>query len=161
MRASETQGPDTLLLKSECCRLHEDVKAGTASKGKLLKLLHGRCTELKKEIKERLHTDSLTIKPVMRTYAFEDERISPGPQWVLKVVCSVAPGKVRADLSGRNFSAVLGTTQTPLEALQLKRKIMGPCWLSLNNATEATDKLSWCKVLSISCTCTECWIRVS
>ena len=113
----------------------------------MLKLLHERCTELKKEVRERLGTDTV-IKPVLRTYAFEDERIPAGPQWVLKVVCNAAPGSIRADLAGRNFSAVLGTSQTPLEALQLKRKIMGPCWLSLTNAVkeEAQSQLSWCKV---------------
>jgi hypothetical protein len=67
---------------------------------------------------------------------------------VLKVTCNAAPGSIRADLSGRNFVAVLGTAQTPLEALQLKRKIMGPSWLSLSNAVkeEAQNHLSWCKV---------------
>jgi DNA polymerase alpha subunit A len=115
----------------------------------LLKLLHDRCTELKKEVRERLGTDTI-IKPVLRTYAFEDDRIPTGPQWVLKVVCKAAPGSIRADLTGRNFAAVLGTTQTPLEALQLKRKLMGPCWVSVTNAVqeEAQNQLSWCKVCS-------------
>lgn len=112
--------------------------------------------DLKKEVRERFGTDT-TIKPVLRTYAFEDERIPSGPQWVLKVVCNAAPGSIRADLTGRNFSAVLGTSQTPLEALQLKRKIMGPCWLSLTNAVKegAQSQLSWCKVWCLLKLCTD------
>lgn len=36
-------------------------------------------------------------------------------------------------LTGRHFSAVFGANQSMLEALLLKRKIMGPCWVMLKN----------------------------
>jgi hypothetical protein len=132
------------------CRLHERVTAGEEGKGKLLKLLHSRAAELKREVREALgrHCSEMALKPVLRTYAFEDERIRPGPQWVLKVTCNAAPGAVPHQLSGRTFAAILGTTQTPLEALQLKRKLMGPSWLRLAGAARVDSKaqLSWCRV---------------
>lgn len=36
-------------------------------------------------------------------------------------------------LSGRTFSAIFGTNQSCLEAVMLKRKIMGPGWISLKH----------------------------
>lgn len=131
-------------------RLQKEVDEGQATKGKLLKLLHQRCTELKQELRETLskHCTEMTFKPVQRKYAFEDGRVPQGMQWVLKVSCDAAPGAVSSSMSGRNFTAILGTAQTPLELLQLKRKIMGPSWLHLQAPTEvdAQAQLSWCKV---------------
>lgn len=34
-------------------------------------------------------------------------------------------------LSGATFSAIFGANQSMLEALTLKRHIMGPCWLAV------------------------------
>eukprot|EP00892_Ulva_mutabilis_P006846 jgi/Ulvmu1/4533/UM002_0259.1 len=116
----------------------------------LMKMLHQRCTDLKQELREALskHCTEMTFKPVQRKYAFDDGRVPHGAQWVLKVSCNAAPGSVPSGITGRNFSAILGTTQTPLEMLQLKRRIMGPSWLCLQ-APEQVDcqsQLSWCKV---------------
>ena len=116
-------------------------------------MLHQHCTDLKQELRETLskHCTEMTFKPVQRKYAFEDERVQHGPQWVLKVSCDAAPGSVPSGISGRNFSAILGTAQTPLETLQLKRRIMGPSWLSLQAPVqvELQAQLSWCKVGTI------------
>lgn len=142
----------TPVSKQNTCghRLQNQVDEGQASRGKLLKMLHQRCTELKQELRETLskHCTEMTFKPVQRKYAFEDGRVPQGLQWVLKVSCDAAPGAVASSLSGRNFTAILGTAQTPLELLQLKRKIMGPSWLRLNAPAqvEVQAQLSWCKV---------------
>lgn len=39
------------------------------------------------------------------------------------------------NLSGSTFSHVFGTNTTLFEMLVVKRKIMGPCWLEVKNAT--------------------------
>lgn len=131
-------------------RLQKEVDEGQATRGKLLKMLHQRCTELKHELRETLskHCTEMTFKPVQRKYAFEDGRVPQGSQWILKVSCDAAPGAVASSMSGRNFTAILGTGQTPLELLQLKRKIMGPSWLRLQAPApvEEQAQLSWCKV---------------
>jgi hypothetical protein len=49
------------------------------------------------------------------------------------------------DTSGATFSHVFGTNTTPFELLVVKRKIMGPCWLEVKNAT-VNEK-------SVSCPC--------
>ncbi len=36
-------------------------------------------------------------------------------------------------LSGRTFSAVFGANQSGLEALMLKRRIMGPGWIAIKH----------------------------
>lgn len=90
------------------------------------------------------------MKPVKRDYAFEDPRVPRGQQWVLKVTCDAAPGAVSPTLTGANFVAVLGTQQTPLEAVLLKRSVMGPSWLRVRGArrVDAAAQSSWCKVRS-------------
>jgi DNA polymerase alpha subunit A len=88
------------------------------------------------------------MKPVQREYAFEDERVPRKKQWLLKVSCNAAPGAVPATMTGSHFVAVMGASQTPLEALMLKRKVMGPSWLQVHGATcvEPHARVSWCKV---------------
>ena len=44
-------------------------------------------------------------------------------------------------LTGHTFSHVLGSRFSPLELFVLKRKLMGPCWLTIHNATPAKFKV--------------------
>ena len=57
--------------------------------------------------------------------------------------------------AGSHFVAILGTNQSPLEALLLKRNIMGPSWLRVSNAApvDAAAQTSWCKVRHIAQVC--------
>ncbi|MGB1601199.1 MAG: 3'-5' exonuclease, partial [Promethearchaeia archaeon] len=50
-----------------------------------------------------------------------------------------------ADLAGRSFSRVLGTSQSCLELFLLKRDLMGPCWINIKGAQPVSSQLSWCK----------------
>ena len=88
------------------------------------------------------------MKPVQRSYAFEDARVPRGRQWVLKVTCDAAPGAVPVTATGAHYAAVLNTAQSPLESLLLKRRIMGPRWLRIAGATAtpAEAQVSWCQV---------------
>ena len=132
------------------CRLETDAAEDASKKKALLKALHARARDLKSELRERLsaHASEMAMKPVRRDYAFDDARVPRGRQWVLKVTCNAAPGAVPAGVVGSHFAAVLGTTQSPLEALLLKRKVMGPSWLRIRGAVvvQSQAQVSWCKV---------------
>ena len=133
-------------------RLEEEAAADTSKKGALMKYLHARSSDLKVEIRERLSRtcSEIRITPVQRTYAFDDKRVPTGKYWLLKVRCNAAPASIPSDTTGKHFSAVLGTSQSPLEALIIKRKIMGPSWLRLRQAAvvESQHQVTWCKVRS-------------
>ena len=115
-----------------------------------MKHLHSRAADLKAELRERLshHCTEMAMRPVRRDYAFDDPRIPRGTQWLLKVTCNAAPGAVAAGATGSHFAAVLGTAQSPLEALLLKRKVMGPSWLRIAGCVKVDEgaQVSWCKV---------------
>ena len=50
------------------------------------------------------------------------------------------------NLTGNTFEAVFGTNQSMLELFILKRKIKGPCWLTLKNVKKVTDyHRTWCR----------------
>lgn len=49
------------------------------------------------------------------------------------------------DLSGGNFSHVFGTNTSAFERFVLERKVMGPCWLNVTNATLSTKDVSYCQ----------------
>jgi DNA polymerase alpha subunit A len=50
------------------------------------------------------------------------------------------------NLTGNTFEAVFGTNQSMLELFILKRKIKGPCWLTLNNVKKVTEyRRTWCR----------------
>jgi DNA polymerase alpha subunit A len=49
-------------------------------------------------------------------------------------------------LTGNTFECVFGLNQSMLELFILKRKIKGPCWLTIKNAQKVGDvKKTWCK----------------
>lgn len=41
------------------------------------------------------------------------------------------------------FSHVFGTNTSPFELLAIKRKIMGPCWLEIKNASQSAKSVSF------------------
>lgn len=51
----------------------------------------------------------------------------------LQVKYPAAQPTLPLGLLGRSFSSVLGTNQSFMEALLLKRKIMGPSWISIKH----------------------------
>ncbi|PSC73303.1 DNA polymerase alpha catalytic subunit [Micractinium conductrix] len=131
--------------------LEAAAAADPAAKKQLLAALHQAFSAVKAEVRELLgqhRVSQLTMKPVRRQYAFENTAVAHGKQWVLKVKYSAAQPALPVGISGETFSAIFGANQSMLEALFLKRRIMGPCWMSVRRPrcvpTEA--QMSWCKL---------------
>lgn len=93
---------------------------------------------------------------MQRKYAFEEAGVEKGESEWLKVVYGfnrklyrlASPSvtgwprqanrtepELPLDTSGSTFSHVFGTNTSPFELLVVKRKIMGPCWLQVKNAS--------------------------
>jgi hypothetical protein len=52
---------------------------------------------------------------------------------------------IASDTSGRTFTHIFGTQQSSLERLLLTCRIMGPCWLTIQNFKAAQPQHSWCR----------------
>eukprot|EP00803_Ostreobium_quekettii_P010532 evm.model.scf_244.12 EVM.evm.TU.scf_244.12 scf_244:99156-114216(+) len=126
---------------------------------RLIAHLHGLAGALKEEIRDVLGRNGIknfTMKPVKRSYAFEEPGIPHGGSYVMKVSYPVmgekgknqAHAQLQPGLSGNNFSKVFGTQQSFLESLLLKRRIEGPSWIGLKQPVRVDDgrKVSWCKL---------------
>jgi DNA polymerase alpha subunit A len=51
-------------------------------------------------------------------------------------------------MSGNTFETIFGTNQSMLELFILKRKIKGPCWLTISNAKKISadgNRSTWCR----------------
>ncbi|WWC67483.1 uncharacterized protein I206_101391 [Kwoniella pini CBS 10737] len=83
---------------------------------------------------------------VQRKYAFEDKSVEKGESEWMKVAYGFDQPEIPMGTTGQTFSHVFGTNTTPFELLVLKRKIMGPCWLKIENPTLSTKSASWCKI---------------
>lgn len=113
--------------------------------------------------------DTFTMRPVKRSYAFEERALPRGLQYVLKVkypathaplplglsgaltvdfAASIRRSSIHLiDTPGDTFVGTLGTNTTMLESLLLKRKIMGPTWVLLQGAVHVpASQVSWCKL---------------
>ncbi|EEE55728.1 hypothetical protein OsJ_04212 [Oryza sativa Japonica Group] len=102
--------------------------------------LHELASGLKSEIADKLsdfNVSNFAMTPVKRNYAFERTDL---PKW------GPDPA-LPTDLRGQHFHALLGTNNSALELLLIKRKIKGPSWLSISKflACPATQRVSWCK----------------
>lgn len=96
-------------------------------------------------------------RPVERGYAFDDVPDAPAEGTYMKVAYSfsrkcgglVGCGdfcKLRnfslpllepplpSDINGKTFSNIFGANTNALELLILKRRLMGPCWITISNA---------------------------
>ncbi|KAJ3276787.1 DNA-directed DNA polymerase alpha catalytic subunit pol1 [Terramyces sp. JEL0728] len=97
------------------------------------------------EIRKKYGIKEFASKVVNRKYAFELPGI-PAESDFLKVLYSFNEKSLESSLTGKTFSKVFGTKTSALELLLLKRKIMGPCWLKIQNAELSTASISWCKL---------------
>lgn len=102
-------------------------------------------------IRQKAGISSFKGKFVKRSYAFGEGDVARGETQWLKVVygfngmyiveCGVCPHysssclepQIQNDVSSPNFSRIFGTNTSAFELLVLKRKIMGPCWLSIKH----------------------------
>ncbi|KAJ3677896.1 hypothetical protein LUZ60_001699 [Juncus effusus] len=115
--------------------------------------LQEMASELKNEIAEKLsdlHVSSFMLTPVKRNYAFERSDVPLGEQYVLKINYSFTDKALDSELKGENFQALLGTRTSALELFLIKRKINGPCWLTISEFTNSSSspsyvKESWCR----------------
>ncbi len=83
---------------------------------------------------------------VLRNYAFELPDV-PKESRYLKVRYGFDEPKLPMDTSGKTFSHVFGTNTSAFEIFVLKRRIMGPCWLKLEDVTVGSETpQSWCKL---------------
>ncbi|CAO3623047.1 unnamed protein product [Cunninghamella blakesleeana] len=81
---------------------------------------------------------------VKRKYAFDKKDI-PKESTYLKIQYSYENPQLPQDMNGLTFSHVFGTNTNPLEHLIVKRKMMGPCWLTINEPIKSYAKESWCR----------------
>ncbi|KIO25836.1 hypothetical protein M407DRAFT_24793, partial [Tulasnella calospora MUT 4182] len=94
-------------------------------------------------------------KWVRRKYVFDDvEEGMEAEQDYLKVVysfggkyiCSGIEPLIPEEAQSPNIERIYGTKTSAFELFVLKRKIMGPCWLNIQNPTISTKGVSWCKL---------------
>ena len=121
---------------------------GTISAEDETKMVNNVFTELE-EIRKRRFKDisGWKAKEVKRKYAFE-MALQHGEHSFLKIKYPASMPMLPDNLTGNTFECVFGTNQSMLELFILKRKIKGPCWLTINGFKKLnpTDfRRSWCK----------------
>ena len=80
-----------------------------------------------------------------RKYAFEMP-ISHGEHQFLKIKYDATCPPLPHNLSGNTFDCVFGANQSMLELFILKRKIKGPCWMTIRNPVKVTEfHKTWCR----------------
>lgn len=145
--------PKDAISSPEISELHTAAQENESPETKkaLLSALHSAFASVKSEVRGILTKHGITqmtMKPVLRQYAFENQKVMHGKQWVLKVRYPAALPVLPLGLSGDTFSAVFGTNQSCLEALILKRRIMGPSWIAINRPRRIDPgaQVSYCRV---------------
>ncbi|KIJ54743.1 hypothetical protein M422DRAFT_24648 [Sphaerobolus stellatus SS14] len=98
------------------------------------------------QVRRKFGIKSCAHKWVKRKYAFGEENVPAGESEWLKVVYGFNEPQIPKDVSSPTFSRIFGTSTSAFELLVLKRKIMGPCWLRIENPEIGHKGVSWCKV---------------
>ena len=84
-------------------------------------------------------------KPVTRKYAFEMP-IPHGEHRFLKIKYDCTMPSLPSGMTGNTFECLFGANQSMLELFILKRKIKGPCWLTVKAPQKINDlKKTWCR----------------
>ncbi|KAJ3136539.1 DNA polymerase alpha catalytic subunit, partial [Physocladia obscura] len=96
------------------------------------------------KVRQKFGVKEFKAKPVTRKYAFEIPGI-PVESEYLKVAYPYKFGQIPSDTSGVTFSHIFGTNASALENFLIKRKIMGPCWIEIQDAHVSAKNISWTK----------------
>jgi DNA polymerase alpha subunit A len=86
-------------------------------------------------------------KGVTRKYCFETP-LEHGEHRFLKIKYPATMPPLPQNLTGNTFDTIFGTNQSMLELFILKRKIKGPCWLTLTNVKKVPsdgNRSTWCR----------------
>lgn len=119
----------------------------TLTKEESDKLVMNVFTELEEIRKRRFQQiTKWKCKPVTRKYCFEMP-LPHGEHTLVKVKYAASMPPLPLNLTGNTFEAVFGSQQSMLELFILKRKIKGPCWLtikpSLQRVTQIEQRRAW------------------
>jgi DNA polymerase alpha subunit A len=66
----------------------------------------------------------------------------------MKIKYPATMPRLPCEMSGNTFETILGTNKSMLELFILKRKIKGPCWLTISNAKKISadgNRSTWCR----------------
>ncbi|KAH7920526.1 hypothetical protein BV22DRAFT_1073766 [Leucogyrophana mollusca] len=96
-------------------------------------------------IRKKLGIKAWKGRWVKRGYAFDEKDIPKEGEW-MKVLYPFEESQVPIDACSPNIARIFGTNTSAFELFVLKRKIMGPCWLTIKNATVEHKGISWCKL---------------
>ena len=109
--------------------------------------VHRELTEMMvPEIIPRSQGQTFKCKAVKRKYAFEHGEIPRTETEYLKVVYSARHGYPNAKqcLGGKHIERIFGAGSSCLELFLLKRKLMGPCWITVSKPRTINESVSWC-----------------
>lgn len=97
------------------------------------------------ELMTKLRVGMHKIKPCSRKYAFELQDV-PKEADYLKLMYPYDKPALPLDLKGETFSHAFGTNTALFEQFVLWKRIMGPCWLKIDEAgLNLISNASWCK----------------
>ncbi|KAJ1425666.1 ribonuclease H-like domain-containing protein [Ochromonadaceae sp. CCMP2298] len=96
----------------------------------------------------RSQGQAFRCKAVRRRYAFEHGDIPREEAEYLKVVYSATHGVPNPTqcAGGRTYERIFGAGASALELFLLKRKLMGPCWITIRKPKMNPSQVSWCRV---------------
>lgn len=94
----------------------------------------------------RMKVTTRKVKPSTRKYAFELPDVPKEAEY-LKLLYPYDKPALPMETEGDSFSRVFGTNTALFEQFVLWKNIMGPCWLSIQDADfAAVNNASWCKL---------------
>lgn len=105
------------------------------------------CNEFN-SIRKQYGINEFRAKPVKRKYCFTLPHIPREEHEYVKIQfkeTSQTKNVKDFSLEGETYSHIFCLNQNLLERVILKRKIMGPQWIKVNNFKECDRKFSWCK----------------
>jgi len=86
-------------------------------------------------------------KVVKREYAFDDPEVPRAKTSYMKVVYDAkypSPDEAICRDGGDCVAKILNGKASTLETFMLKRKLIGPCWLRINDPSPGQRNVSWC-----------------
>ncbi|KAJ3220259.1 DNA polymerase alpha catalytic subunit [Dinochytrium kinnereticum] len=96
-------------------------------------------------LRQKYKIKEFDSKATKRKYSFDLPDVPPESSY-LKVGYSYKEPSLPSDLSGECFSRVFGTNTSALENFLIKRRLMGPCWIEVEDAMLSQSSVSWTKV---------------